>query len=305
MLAALPIAAAVLVLLGWRCFAGNSQPPTTQPAEHPTTAPATFKVATYNILYLNRDLKEIAATIRKSQADLVCLQETNARSERYLRKHLKDLYPHARFRRGSQAGGLGFLSGVPLKKVKYLPRKFGHFGTHFCRVTLGGKEIHVANVHLVATRPRGRTDFAELWWLLGRSESIRAKEIDYIYQNLPKNRPVIVAGDLNSPPEWRAPRFLKSKGFIDSLASARPDHASVATWKWARADRALALRLDYLFHTKDIRTLSSKVLTSDASDHSLVVSEMAWASRPATQPATRPAARPNAAIPAGPPGTGK
>jgi len=276
-------------------------PAATQPHHNPTSAPATFKVATYNILHLNRDLKEIAATIRKSQADLVCLQETNARSEQYLRKHLKDVYPHARFRRGSQAGGFGFLSKAPLQKVKYLPRKFGHFGTYLCQVTLGGRAVQVANVHLVATNPPRKADLAGLWDLQQKTESVRAKEIAYVHGKLPRKVPVILAGDLNSSPGWEAPRFLKNKGFIDSLASARADHASVVTWKWARGDRA-ALRLDYLFHTKEIRTVSSKVLTSEASDHSLVVSEMTWLSDPASRPTTRPGAETKDAAPETRPG---
>lgn len=256
------------------------------------TAAGTFRIATYNILYVNKDLKAIAATIRKSRADLVCLQETNNKSARFLRKELKGVYPHAHFSRSSGPGGFAFLSKTPLKKIQYLPRKFGHFGTLMCQVELAGKTVQIVNVHLIATNPGGKRNPWALLKLLGRTELARARQIAHIHGKLPEKMPVVLAGDLNSLPDWAAPTFLKSKGLIDSLASARKDHKNVVTWKWARKGASLALRIDYIFHTADIRTLAGKVLTSSASDHYLQVSTMRWAPKAASQPATRPAASP-------------
>ena len=66
---------------------------TTNPASGPTTKPnVKFTVATYNINYGNVDLKKIARIIRKADADLVCLQETNRQSEKHLRRALRRKY---------------------------------------------------------------------------------------------------------------------------------------------------------------------------------------------------------------------
>jgi len=36
-------------------------------------------------------------------------------------------------------------------------------------------------------------------------------------------------------------------------------------------------RFDYIFPSRDIRTLESRIVPSDASDHDLVVSRLGWA----------------------------
>ena len=41
----------------------------------------------------------------------------------------------------------------------------------------------------------------------------------------------------------------------------------------------LPLRIDYIFHTRHLRTLESRILQSDASDHHLLVSRLQWIER--------------------------
>lgn len=270
--------------------------PTSRPKSQPATAPApaTLKVATYNILYLNKDLKGIVRSIRKSGADVVCLQETNRKSAAFLRRELKKPYPHTRFRNGFRAGGFGFLSRRPLTHVRYLRPRFGPFGSHYCRVKLGGKDVQIVNVHLVATLPvtRDPRQWLRIWIF---TEALRARQIARICKDLPADMPVVIAGDLNSMPAWNAPQFLKDKGYVDSLASARRDHAEVVTWTGKVKGVTLSLRLDYIFHNRRLKTLDSRVLPSNASDHHLLVSTVALApkgaptSRPA--PSSQPAAR--------------
>lgn len=271
--------------------ADQSSRPASQPASRPASAPATktLKVATFNVLYLNRDLKAVAQTIRDGGADVVCLQETNPASAAFLRRQLGKLYPHTRFRHARGAGGLGILSKVRVGGLKYLPRRFGHFGSYLFRVEFAGSRVQIANVHLVSTNPaggRGRKLLAH--WRL--TEAVRAKEIAYVVENLPADRPVIIAGDLNSMPAWSAPRFLAGKGYVDSLAAARKDHAELTTWSGLPFKLPLAARLDYVFHTKHLRCLAARVLPCKGSDHSLVVCTVAPAAKPAGAPASRPAA---------------
>ncbi|MCR4412766.1 MAG: endonuclease/exonuclease/phosphatase family protein, partial [Thermoguttaceae bacterium] len=64
----------------------------------PAAEPAEFSVATYNINWGNMDLRKMAATVDKADADLVLLQETTPPSEAWLRRQFRDRYPDIRFR---------------------------------------------------------------------------------------------------------------------------------------------------------------------------------------------------------------
>lgn len=251
-------------------------------------APETFRIATYNILFSNKDLDAIATNIYKSRADVVCLQEVTNTAASQLRKKLKQVYPYSHFHPSGGPTGCGFLSRTPLKKIVYVPKKYGPFGTLMCQTDLAGKTVQIANVHLVATAPGRKRNPLSLLKLLASTELTRGKEIVYLYMKTDGNVPLVVAGDLNSPPGWTAAAFLTSQGLIDSLASVRADHEQIVTWSWGRKGISVGLRIDYIFHGPQFTTLDAEVLTSSASDHSLQVSTLKWAPKSASQPTTRP-----------------
>ncbi len=262
---------------------------TTAPASQPTTEPAVkFTVATYNINYGNLDLKEVVETIRKSDADLVCLQETNRQSEKHLRQALRRKYGYMYFREDHGAGGFGVLSKSPIKKVRYLPKKYGYFGMLLFRTRLGGKEVQLANVHLHPTVPLRNENLSELLNLFSTTEAIRIREIEYIYDNLIKTLPTILVGDFNSPPYMTVPDFLAKQGFVDSFASSTPNADVHITWRWKYNDVEWKFRLDYVFHNRHFKTVSSRIIKNDASDHYLVAGTLTWASPPTSSPTSRP-----------------
>ena len=243
----------------------------TNPASGPRTKPTVkFSVATYNINYGNANLKEIVKTIRKADAHLVCLQETNRKSEKYLRRAFRRKYRYKYFRNGQAAGGFGILSKSPIKKVKYLPRKHGYFGTLLFHTKLGGKKVQVADIHLHPTVPRQGEGGFELLKLFYRTETIRAREIKYIHDSLDKTLPTILTGDFNSPPYMTVPGFLVKQGFIDSFAAVTRGANTHTTWRWRYRNVEWKYRLDYIFHNARLKTLTSKIVKSDASDHYLV-----------------------------------
>jgi endonuclease/exonuclease/phosphatase family metal-dependent hydrolase len=266
--------------------------PTTRPATRPATQPATvtFTVATYNINFGNPNLKGIAGTIRKADADVVCVQESTAAARGYLTRHLQRLYPHMRFRDGRYAEGFAFLSRVPISHLKFLPRTAGYFGTWLCQVKLGGRQVQIANVHLQPTLPPRKADLRELWKRFVSTERTRLREIAALHKKLSKTLPVIVAGDFNAPPMLPTAAFLTERGFTDSFASVTEDAARYHTWHWHWQGVHWRQRLDYIFHSKHMRTQSSRILPSSASDHYLVVSRLCWAPKAGASPTTTPAA---------------
>ena len=223
----------------------------------------------------------LAATIGKSEADLVCLQEVNRGCEEALRKKLGKTYPHMIFKYGRKYNGFAFLSKRKLENLRLLkPVEF--FNTWIVETQLAGRRLQVANVHLHALSPKKQGGLMGVLKAFQRTEEIRAREIVNIHKHLKKDLPAILAGDLNSPESFAAPGFLKSKGFLDSFASVTEDPNSHITWHWKRRGQKLGFRIDYIFHPKSMRTLESRVLKSAASDHYLLVSRLEWA--PKTQP---------------------
>ena len=236
----------------------------------------TFTVATYNIYYRNRNLKAVAAAIRKSKADLVVLQETNRESRKYLRAELGRSYPHMYFRLAKHTNGFGFLSTVALRKLRFLPPRHGLAGSWIGEVTLGGRAVEVANVHLISYLPRAAKDLKDLLTCLWRTGGIQQREISRLHEVLSREMPVMVVGDFNNTADLGGPAYLKACGFIDSLASVANDPAKHATWHSRHRDVHWRFRLDYIFHTAAIKTHSSRVIPAAGSDHYLVVSTLGW-----------------------------
>lgn len=253
-------------------------------------------VATFNINWGNVNLPKIAAAIREAKADLVFLQETNAQSESYLRRQFFRDYKTIVFQGGGgrmPAERFGFLSKNPILKPKYLPAKHGLFGAWIAQTELAGRKVQVVNVHLQPIVIPSR-DGRSAKWLGGERlsklsgalgafmdmEDVHKREIEDIYQAIEADVPTILAGDLNSLSSLAAPAFLREKGFVDSFASVVQDPDSHRTWHWPLGKLEAAGRIDYIFHRRHFRTLASRNIDSEASDHLLVVSRLAWQAKP-------------------------
>ena len=284
-----------------------------RPAKPPAASkPATFTAATYNINFGNANLPTVVSDIRKADADIVALQETNRASQRYLSAKLAKQYPYRSFYtdRRSAAGGLGFLSKVPLKKVTYLPRKAGWFGAYLATVRLGGKDIRLASVHLTPSVPR---EGESLIFFLGRwnkEEKLRIKELDVILPKLsvtkandgkkttgkppatatpatstskPDNKnppscgetiPTLILGDFNSLPGSAVAQYMTKKGYLESYQTVTPANQRKATWQWRVRGIPLRYQLDYIYHCAGFKTLAARIFPNGGSDHNLLIAAL-------------------------------
>jgi endonuclease/exonuclease/phosphatase (EEP) superfamily protein YafD len=238
-----------------------------------------FRVATYNINFANLDLRQTMAVIRRSEADFVALQETNAQSEAFFRRHLAQIYPHMDFRsdRGEYAAeGFGILSKSPLANLRFKSAKHGLFGTWIGETELGGHRLQIAVVHLDPVWFRKGDGLRAMLEGFQKTEAVHAREIGYVHDNLSANLPTLIVGDFNSMSTFAAPTFLCQNGFIDSFASVTEYPDNHPTWRWPTKHLELAARIDYIFHTGHLETIESTILDGGASDHRLVVSRLRW-----------------------------
>jgi endonuclease/exonuclease/phosphatase family metal-dependent hydrolase len=244
------------------------------PADTKTKPEQTFSVASYNINFGNPNLKVIVATIRKANPDIIALQETNKQSATYLKRKLGKLYPHIRFHHAPWAGGFGFLSKVPFRKVTYIKPSKGPFGTYLVKVQLGGKTIEIANLHLCPTVPGKKDTLKTFLQRVLKTQTRRIKEIFSIYPKLSKKIPRLVVGDFNSLGGTFVPLFLEGKGMVDSYKAVTPASKRKETWHWKINNYEWKFRIDYIFHSKVFKTVSSKIFRSDGSDHYLIHSKL-------------------------------
>lgn len=240
-------------------------------AETGKATPTRLVVDTHNIYFANTDLAGTAKMIRDTGADIVCLQETTARSEPFLRSSLGNEYPYMRFSLSKIHNGPGFLSKYPIRGYAYEESKAGMNGTAYALVDMKGTLVHVVNVHLnpiwIRTRGLGAAGDA-----VRELESVHGREMADIFKNLNPSSPTLIMGDFNSLSDQFATTFLKSHGFIDSFAPVHkyPDVFKTEHFKVRGVE--LGVRIDFIFHTDHFRTVESRVLRGGGSDHSLVTS---------------------------------
>lgn len=80
--------------------------------------------------------------------------------------------------------------------------------------------------------------------------------------------PAVLVGDLNARPDWRQVEELLEAGWVDAWAEAGSGDGFTSN----AADPQF--RIDYVFHTPDLTTVSVEVIESQASDHFAVVADL-------------------------------
>ena len=236
-------------------FARNGAPP----------AGPHFSVMTYNVHYFMRQPDETARAIAETDADIVCLQETNADWRRYLSGRLTRQYPHRRFRHYGRAGGLAILSKTPFREVAYTQPKPPYFPSWVVEADTPLGPVHICNIHLKA--PLNKNGHASLVEYL-KNPVTHARELSEVYDNLAADRPRLVIGDFNEDDHGGGIRWLADRGFQDALSKF---DRSTETWRWTCGLLTFRDRLDHIMYSKGLRCVSAWVVDKGKSDHFPVV----------------------------------
>src|SRR5688572_7327118 len=167
-----------------------------------------IRVLTYNVNWGAARPDLAADAIRRSGAEIVCLQETTPQWERYLRQALGRDYAFAEFRNSPtrMGGGLGFLAKVSAREVAYVPSETGWFDGWIMKFETVIGPVQVINVHL---RPpvsdRGS-------WVSGylTTQDDRRREMERLYNVREMQTPTLVMGDFNDGESSAVVRWLES-----------------------------------------------------------------------------------------------
>jgi endonuclease/exonuclease/phosphatase family metal-dependent hydrolase len=243
------------------------EPPALRQAALPD-GPA-LRVATYNVNWGCPATDETLGVLAAMQADIVCVQETNAAWERLIRVRLGRVYPVMWFHDDElPAGGMAVLSKWPVSRPALLPSDSGWFdAARFVADTPLGR-LQVLSLHLqpVTISYEG---FSLRAWLA--SAEARRAEVERFGAAIVAEMPTIVLGDLNEGDTGLAVMWLKDRGFTNALPAFQP---AVPTWEWPVGSMTLRLQIDHILHSADLVCHSAHVLNAGGSDHFPVIATL-------------------------------
>jgi endonuclease/exonuclease/phosphatase (EEP) superfamily protein YafD len=243
------------LLLGLSCGCQS-----TRRAEAP--AGPSVRLLSYNVNWGAPRPDLAAEIIRRSKADIVCLQETTPAWEQFLDQSLAGEYTFARFResKGRMGGGLAFLSRVPAKEIAYVPSDTGWFDGWIMAFETKLGWVQVLNVHL---RPPVSDNGSWVSGYLSTGDD-RVREMERFYERRQANTPLLVAGDFNDGDRSPVLRWLEKKGMINALPQF---DSRTPTWRWRTSVVSLKRRMDHIAYSAELRCSSARVTQAGASDH--------------------------------------
>jgi len=225
-----------------------------------------ISLLTYNVNYsfINPKVVNIIDSIN---ADVVCLQETNAKWEEIIRNGLKDKYPHIQFRHSGTAGGMATLSKYPIININYLKNTPGWFRAGHITIKKEQDTIQLLNVHLKAPLTgRGRIG----WNAYFKVDEVHIEELTQFIKELNPNLPTIILGDFNESDKGKTIKWLQNEmSFQDALPLF--DKRS-KTWRFI----ILRGRYDHLFFNNQFSCSNAKVYKLGKSDHLPVFGVFKW-----------------------------
>jgi len=237
----------------------------------------TFTVMTFNLLGWNRRLGGAVASIAGADAGVVALQELTQSAAQVLGEELRPRYPYQALRPDTGFSGGGVLSRFPILWEEPLRlSERGHTCQHLA-LALPGRELHCFNVHLTAPRLRP--------WPLRYDATRREAETAALAQRLAGHPgPLVVMGDFNMTDRSAAyHRLARLLGDAFREAGAGPGktfpHAPrIGPLRWPLWPAPYPIiRIDYIFHSREIATREAHLGDGDGSDHCPVIATLAFA----------------------------
>jgi len=248
-------------------------PPSPEPDRGPD-APGTITVLNANVGNGFAPDARLVQAVVASGADLVALEELNARQAATVSAALQDRYPHqATF--GDSYEGKGLFSRWPLAGAVQLHLIAGRPDVR-ATLTLGQQEVTIILAH--PRPPKVRRE-----GIVFDRQSVR--QVLGLGSLALASAPAIMMGDFNMSPRHPIYRRFLGAGLIDAVA-ARGDDIGMATfpirfgdaWQRGMPVRRLrvppVMRFDYIWHTPEFVTEHAWIGPDTGSDHLPVMARL-------------------------------
>lgn len=242
-------------------------------------ASAHFRVMTWNIHLRNQDIESVAAAIEQESPDVVVLQELGPRMAWGLLARLGERYPYRALHPEEDFWGGGVLSRYPIVADRGFIVSAGQRIIHHLVVEIEGQPVDLFNVHLHLRgigEGNGGEFLVSTFPGLGAS-FLQDEEVNHLVEAIRAQRgPVIVVGDFNFTDQ--TPNYAQLNALLrDAFREAGWGFGF--TYPNKKRVRGIytpfpLVRLDYIFHSPDLRATRAWVGADGGSDHRYVVAEL-------------------------------
>lgn len=230
-------------------------------ARAPDPSTPTLSLLSYNVNYGLAGDRLTVEAIRRADADVAFLQETNEAWERALREELAEEYPHMAFRHCCGAGGLAVLSRHRFRAEDPIaPPEGGWFPAWPVVVETRVGPVRVLNVHL---RPAVSESGSVVSGYFS-TPPVRRAEIERYFAHLDRSLPTVVLGDFNEGSGGDAVVFLEQRGLHSALPAFEGEQD---TWRWTTSVGTVHAQLDHIVHDDRLEPLEVRVIQDGRSDH--------------------------------------
>lgn len=231
-------------------------------------------VMTYNVGNGLATPERLTTFLNASGADVIGLQEVNEAQALAILRDASLAYPHQAVR-GTGFTGRALLSRQPLLEVAWLdlsPARPDLMAT----IAIDGLTVTVVVAHPPPQRLHRQG-------LLFEPETLR--QLDQLAHLVPESSPAVLLGDFNMTARNPGYAGLVAAGLIDAFRAAGAGRGSTFPLRPGRTRRVKhpvswmplppLTRIDYIWHTPDLRTVSSWVAPGAGSDHRPVFARLA------------------------------
>ena len=223
-----------------------------------------IKAMTFNMLFDNGDYDAISKMIAENNPDIIGFQEVRSQTVPILIKRLGKEYPHSAFHPIELYHNVGILSRFPIDKFIALPAPPIQRGIQETLRLKKAEPLEAIVAHLTPSYPtRQFLKLADYWY------SSRAAEVSYL-NNIAKqyDEPMIFMCDCN---------FTDTSETYSRMQNFLNDSFHQAGWGFGHTFRGRFFpvgRIDYIWHTKDIKTVEAYVGREAGSDHFPVIAKL-------------------------------
>jgi len=230
-----------------------------------------LKIITFNLYPYNQKLEEVAAWIIGEDADLVLLQETPEVIGAAFAP-LYEIYPNHVFQ--SHENGYLIFSRFPIihQPDSYYTDEVGWYLHQRVEVDVNGQPLVLYNVH--TKMPHRSEPHINLPlipdFVLRYDESVRNQQIERLVDEIDAEQyPVVMTGDFNMG-EYASVYPILSAKLTDAYRIS--GHGFGFTWPGGSSEElpdilSPLVRLDYVWHTQQLKPISAEVGPRLGSDH--------------------------------------
>jgi endonuclease/exonuclease/phosphatase (EEP) superfamily protein YafD len=232
------------------------------PVVQPTAPHLT--VMTYNMLWTNQNAPQIRAMLLASNADVVGLQEVRPEFAPLLADALKDAYPYSAFHPNDEFHNVGVLSRFPLEQVQVLPSRPIERALQ-AEIEFDGRPVTIIVAHLTPNYKAAEGMRTQL----NHGIASRQEEVDYLRRLVAQRTiPTVLLCDCN---------MTDLSSTYQQLRGELHDSWREVGWGLGHTGLLAELgdlpwtRIDYVWHTSELRAVAAQVGVAAGSDHLPVI----------------------------------